>query len=67
MSSEITIINKNEEITNRHRFLHYDNTDGDLTLSTKCDALHKMVTKSIADFPGHPDQTIVKATFVWQS
>jgi hypothetical protein len=65
MPTEIKIVMKNEDSSLIKKFLSYQDTDGDITLSYECEKLKSMIDQSKAAFEGIPDSITVKASFEW--
>ena len=61
MSTEISVVIKDEDRTFRRKFLVYE----PIELSGKCVQLQEMVQTTIDEFKGSPDEIVVKATHFW--
>ncbi len=64
-SAEITVIIKDDDKTYKQNFLHYDDTDGVISLSHQDARLKSLVEEATSNFKGNPDERIVKISYVW--
>jgi hypothetical protein len=65
MAVVVNVIVKGDDKTHKTDYLIYENEEGPVRLTEECAILRKRVDQALVEFPGKPEEVIIKTRMTW--